>query len=118
MLVTNASTQLFQGSCLFMVSEHTTATRPPQVHDITFTGHWHLAMHTNQHSHSRTLRAASPVALADELGWLTGIAGLQLTSRHHNGADAQLLERQGALEGLTCARQGRRRCEGRANQMG
>jgi hypothetical protein len=44
---------------------------------------------------------ASPVALADELCWLSCVAGLQLTSAHHDGADAELLERKRALEGLT-----------------
>jgi hypothetical protein len=47
------------------------------------------------------LRSSSPVALADQLCWLSCVAGLQLTSAHHDGADAQLLEGQGALEGLT-----------------
>mmetsp|Transcript_11353 Transcript_11353/g.34115 ORF Transcript_11353/g.34115 Transcript_11353/m.34115 type:complete len:373 (-) Transcript_11353:479-1597(-) len=43
------------------------------------------------------------VALAHQLGGLTGVAGLQLTSGHHNGVDTQLLVRQCALEGLSLA---------------
>jgi hypothetical protein len=37
------------------------------------------------------------VALADQLGGLTGVTGLQLTSGHDNGGNAQLLVGQGAL---------------------
>ena len=43
------------------------------------------------------------VALADELGGLAGVAGLQLTGGHDDGADVQLLEGQVALEGLALA---------------
>lgn len=41
------------------------------------------------------------VALAHELGGLTGVARLELTGRHDDGGDVQLLEGQVALEGLT-----------------
>ena len=41
------------------------------------------------------------VTLADELGWLSGVSGLELTSGHDNGGDAQLLKGQVALEGLS-----------------
>ena len=41
------------------------------------------------------------VALADELGGLTGVAGLELTSGHDDGSDAELLEDEHGLEGLT-----------------
>ena len=38
------------------------------------------------------------VALANELGRLPSIAGLQLTGRHDNGRNVELLERQAALQ--------------------
>ncbi len=41
------------------------------------------------------------VTLTDELGGLTSISGLELTSGHDDGVDAQLLVGQSALEGLT-----------------
>mmetsp|Transcript_16770 Transcript_16770/g.36477 ORF Transcript_16770/g.36477 Transcript_16770/m.36477 type:complete len:491 (+) Transcript_16770:122-1594(+) len=41
-----------------------------------------------------------PVTLTDELRGLTGVAGLELTSRHHDGGDAELLEGQLDLESL------------------
>ena len=43
------------------------------------------------------------VALADELGWLSGIARLELTSGHDDGGNAQLLVGKGDLEGLALA---------------
>merc|ERR1711990_220560 len=42
-----------------------------------------------------------PVPLPDELGWLSGIAGLELTSGHDDGVDTQLLEGQVGLECLS-----------------
>ena len=47
--------------------------------------------------------AGLAVALADELGGLARVARLQLTRRHHDRPDAQLLERQVALERLALA---------------
>ena len=41
------------------------------------------------------------VSLSDELGWLTGVTGLQLTSTHDDRVDSHLLEGQVSLEGLT-----------------
>lgn len=43
------------------------------------------------------------VTLADQLGGLTGVAGLELTGRHDDGGDAELLEGQLGLEGLALA---------------
>ena len=43
------------------------------------------------------------VPLADQLGWLSSVPRLQLTSRHGDGVDAQLLVCQVALEGLALA---------------
>ena len=42
-----------------------------------------------------------PVTLTGELGWLSSISGLQLTSGHDNWANPQFLVGQCALEGLT-----------------
>ncbi len=43
----------------------------------------------------------SPVSLTDQLGGLSSISRLQLSSRHDDWANAQLLVSQCALEGLT-----------------
>mmetsp|Transcript_33755 Transcript_33755/g.95506 ORF Transcript_33755/g.95506 Transcript_33755/m.95506 type:complete len:252 (+) Transcript_33755:323-1078(+) len=43
------------------------------------------------------------VALTDQLSRLSGVAGLQLTSRHDDGGDGKLLVGQVALEGLALA---------------
>jgi hypothetical protein len=61
------------------------------------------ACHSSAHTKAQqvTVLRSSPVALADELCWLSCVAGLQLTSAHHDGGDAQLLEGKHALEGLT-----------------
>lgn len=58
-------------------------------------------LHGDTHACKHTiaqLAAYLAVTLADQLGGLTGIAGLQLTSGHDNGADAQLLVGQRALQ--------------------
>ena len=44
---------------------------------------------------------SSPVPLPDQLGGLASVSRLQLTSRHDNGCNAELLVGQRALEGLT-----------------
>lgn len=64
------------------------------------------AIHARSHTHAsvchhQTSAQAAPVALAEQLGWLSCVARLQLTSGHHDGGDAQLLEGKHALEGLT-----------------
>lgn len=51
------------------------------------------------------------VALSDQLGWLTGIARLELTSRHDDGPNAQLLVSQVALEGLSLTLSSPNTCE-------
>ena len=52
------------------------------------------------------------VALPDELGGLSGVSGLQLTGRHDDGGDVQLLVGQRALEGLSLSLSSPDTCSG------
>ncbi len=69
-------------------------------------------MHVRQ---DRTQVADLTVTLPDELGRLSGVSGLQLTGRHDDGADVQLLVGQGALEGLSLSLASPDTCHGAHN---